>query len=239
VIEIGRGLHVENRCGEGMVPSTVTGIRAHQERVSMVRQLSDGEAVAFQRRRWLGVLLQLRERERKRGEGWLHLEEHRAMVVLIVNGGGLAARQLKDGEGGGGPVTRRGHEGERGEEGVELEQPANERNGGGEQRKGGQAVEGGHVVVVWDRRGRVTDSGPGPQWWAAGSNGLNRSQFKTNSNVFKFWLIRKVPSIARKNWNKIWFWRSQSDEQLSPSKLLQIQNGFGGKIQGNLYVRIW
>jgi hypothetical protein len=139
---------VENRCGEGMVPSTVTGIRAHQERVSMVRQLSDGEAVAFQRRRWLGVLLQLRERERKRGEGWLHLEEHRAMVVLIVNGGGLAARQLKDGEGGGGPVTRRGHEGERGEEGVELEQPANERNGGGEQRKGGQAVEGGHVVVV-------------------------------------------------------------------------------------------
>jgi hypothetical protein len=152
-----------------MVPSTVTGIRAHQERVSMVRQLSDGEAVAFQRRRWLGVLLQLRERERKRGEGWLHLEEHRAMVVLIVNGGGLAARQLKDGEGGGGPVTRRGHEGERGEEGVELEQPANERNGGGEQRKG---VRRWKVATWWScETGEAESPIVGP-----GHNGGRRGQ---------------------------------------------------------------
>jgi hypothetical protein len=40
------------------------------------------------------------------------------------------ARQHEDGEGGSGPITRRGHEDE-GEEGVVLGWPAKERNGGG------------------------------------------------------------------------------------------------------------
>jgi hypothetical protein len=63
-VETGRGLLVENRCGEGMTSGTVVGNGAHRERVV------DGEVARWRRgggapmagsshggRRWLGVFL--------------------------------------------------------------------------------------------------------------------------------------------------------------------------------------
>jgi hypothetical protein len=63
-VEMGRGLRVENWCGEGMASGMVAGNGAHQERVV------DGEVARWRRgggapmagsshggRRWLGVFL--------------------------------------------------------------------------------------------------------------------------------------------------------------------------------------
>jgi hypothetical protein len=57
-------------------------------------------------------------------------------------------------------------------------------------------------VVARDKGGRVTDSGPGPQWRAAGVKRFKLFPIQIVQNKFKCFqilTIRKVPSHTQKN----------------------------------------
>jgi hypothetical protein len=61
---------------------------------------------------------------------------------------------------------------------------------------------GGWRAVARDKGGRVTDSGPGPQWRAAGVKRFKPFPIQIVQNKFKCFqilTIRKVPSHTQKN----------------------------------------
>jgi hypothetical protein len=108
-------------------------------------------------------------------------------------------------------------------------------------RAAGRIGEGGWPVGHGHSAGwlRQLTGRPGAQCQGGDSNGIwttsQIQKFQTNSICFKLWSIRKVLSVARKNWNKLWLERGWGKEQLFWYKSAQILNELSTKIQRSFY----